>query len=406
MNLSMRRGLGGSTLIWIVVLGVAIIAGGFLISTFTSALLPEQASGEAEQVDALFTFLMFLGGIVFLLVQGLLVFTIIRFRRRPGDDADGATFDGNPTLEVIWTAIPAFVVIVLAVYSYQVWVSIREPKPDEISIQALGQRFAWNFTYEDPLGRIPEDLPQTFNDSVLHTYVGRPVVLHLQTADVNHAFWVPTMRIKQDLLAGRTTDIRFTPTKAGRYRVVCAELCGSGHGAMYSFIQVYATEQEWMERFIDLRVDRVLNPPTDPVALGFNILSSGGSSRVDSAYPCAGCHVNDNLGWAGVTGPTLNGIGDTAVRRAVSSGLGTPEAYIANSIRHPNQYVAPGYQAGVMPQFGPDEEAPAQIEGPYYVHMPDEDLIEIVSYLCTQSATGESTCGDIESITAAVEAQR
>lgn len=406
MNLSMRRVLGGSTLIWIIVVGVVTIAGGYLISTFTSALLPEQASGEAEQIDALFTFMMFLGGIVFLLVQGLLIFTIVRFRRKPDDHTDGATFNGSPTLEVIWTAIPAVIVIILAVYSYSVWISIREPKPDEMSIQALGQRFVWNFTYEDPLGRIPDELPQTFSDSVLHTYVGRTVLLHLQTADVNHAFWVPTMRIKQDLLAGRITDIRFTPIKAGRYRVVCAELCGSGHGGMYSYIQVYATEQEWMERFIDQRVERVLNPPTDPVALGFNILSSGGSSRVDSAYPCAGCHINDALGWSGVTGPSLNGIGDTAVRRAMNSGMGAPETYIADSIRHPNDYVVPGYQSGVMPQFGPDKEAPAVVDGAYYVHMPDQDLIEIVSYLCTQSATGESTCGDIESITAAVEAQR
>jgi hypothetical protein len=94
------------------------------------------------------------------------------------------------------------------------------------------------------------------------------------------------------------------------------------------------------------------------------------------------------------------------VRRAVNSGAGSAEAYIASSIRHPNQYVAPGYQSGVMPQFGADEQQPAAIEGPYYVHMPDEDLIEIVSYLCTQTATGESACGDLESITAAVEAQR
>lgn len=402
MNLSMGRAkLGGSTLMWIIVAGVAIILGGFLISGLTPSILPEQASGEAEQVDTLFRVLLFLGGVVFLLVQGLLVVTILRFRRKPGDESDGASFNGNPTLEIIWTAIPAVVVVFLSIYSYSVFVSIREPKTDELVIQTLGQRFVWQFTYEDPLDRIPEDKPQTFNDSVLHTYVGRPVYLQMRTADVNHAFWVPTMRIKQDLLAGRTTDVRFTPTKAGRYRIVCTELCGSGHGAMYSFIQVYATEQEWMERFIDIRVDRILNPPTDPVSVGQIILAGQG----DRSYPCAGCHVNESLGWLGVTGPTLNGIADTAQRRATSTGLGSPEAYIANALRHPNNYLVPGYQSNVMPQFGADETR-TDFDGAYYMYMPNEDLINIVSYLCTQSATGESTCGDIDAITEAVTAQQ
>lgn len=381
-----------------------IIAGGFFISTLTPSLLPTQASAEAGPIDGLFRFLMFLGGIVFLLVQALLVITIIRFRRRPGETGDGAAFSGNTTLEVIWTVIPAIVIVVLAAYSYTVWVDITEPKPNELVVQTVGQRFAWTFTYEDPLNRIPDDLPQTFSDSVLHTYVGRPVVLHMQTRDVNHAFWVPSMRIKQDLLAGRVTDIRFTPTQAGRYRVVCAELCGGGHGTMYSYIQVYATEQEWMERFIDIRVDQILNPSDDPVVVGELILRNGSSSSGGGPFSCAGCHTNSDLGWAGLTGPTLNGIADTAVRRAQASGLGSPEAYIANSIRHPNRYQVPGYQL-LMPQHGPTREAQGAVEGAGYVYMPDEDLIGIVSYLCTQTAAPESPCGDIDAIIAAVEAQ-
>ncbi len=398
MNLSVGRGgLGSSTIIIIVIAAVAIIFGGYVISSFTPALLPVQASGEAEQVDALFRVLMFLGGIVFLLVQGLLVVTIIRYRRKPGDEGDGAHFSGNPTLEIVWTAIPAAIVF-LAIYSYSVYVNIREPKPDELHVDVLGARFAWTFTYEDPLGRLPEDGPQTFNDSVLHTYVGRPVVLSMRTNDVNHAFWVPTMRIKQDLLAGRTTSVRFTPTQAGRYRIVCTELCGGGHGAMFSYIQVYATEQEWMERFIDIRVDRILNPPTDPVEVGRAVLAEG-------KYPCAGCHKLDDLGWAGITGPNLNGIADTAARRASTAGQASPEAYLANSIRHPNDYIAPGFQRNVMPLFGPTQDEPAEVDGAYYVYMPDADLVGIVSYLCTQTATGTPTCGDTEMIEAAVAAQ-
>ncbi|MBC6954725.1 MAG: hypothetical protein DWB44_00945 [Chloroflexi bacterium] len=399
MNLSVGRGgLGSSTIIIIVIAAAAIIFGGYVISTLTPSLLPVQASGEAEQVDGLFRVLMFLGGIVFLLVQGLLVVTIIRFRRKPGDESDGAHFSSNLTLEIVWTAIPAITIVFLAIYSYNVFVSIREPKPDELHIGVSGARFAWTFTYEDPLGRLPVDGPQTFNDAVLHTYVGRPVVLTMQTSDVNHAFWVPTMRIKQDLLAGRTTDVRFTPILAGRYRVACAELCGGGHGSMFSYVQVYANEQEWMDRFIDVRVERILNPPTDPVEVGRSLLTEG-------KYPCAGCHKLDDLGWAGVTGPNLNGLADTAARRASTAGEPSAESYIANSVRHPNDYTVPGFQKNVMPQFGPTETEPAEVDGAYYLYMPDEDLVNIISYLCTQSATGTPTCGDTASIEQAVAAQ-
>ncbi|NOG50233.1 MAG: hypothetical protein HND48_12995 [Chloroflexi bacterium] len=151
---------------------------------------------------------------------------------------------------------------------------------------------------------------------MLHTYVGRPVVLTMRTSDVNHAFWVPTMRIKQDLLAGRTTDVRFTPILAGRYRVACAELCGGGHGSMFSYVQVYANEQEWMDRFIDVRVERILNPPTDPVEVGRSLLTEG-------KYPCAGCHKLDDagLGWRHRPEP---GMASPIRRRAVRRPPGNP----------------------------------------------------------------------------------
>lgn len=408
MNLSAKGGGSGFNPVLIILGGAVVLVGGYLISLLAPSVLPLAASAEAGPIDQLFRVMLFLGGVVFVLVEGLLILSIIRFRARKGDTGDGANFNGNVTLEVIWTAIPAIVVVFITLYSYNVWVEIRAPKNDALVIDAVGQRFIWSFTYSDPLNRLAE-FPiekQEFKDGVLHTYVGRPVRLVMQTSDVNHAFWVPTMRIKQDLLAGRETEISFTPTVAGRYRIVCTELCGSGHGAMYSYIQVYETEQEWLASFIDVRVDRIVNPPDDPVEKGLNTLA-------DNAYPCSGCHVLDAVGWAGLTGPSLNGIGDTAARRAQSRGLPSAADYLAQSIRHPNAYTVPGYNANVMPQFGATTEEPATVEGAYYLAMSDEDLTNIVAYLCTQTATGTSVCGvneegagvDINIVTEAVAAQ-
>lgn len=394
MKLSTQKsGVSGFINVWTVSAGIAIIVGGFLIGLLTPAVFPVQASSEAEQVDTLFRWLLTIGGAIFLLVQGLLLYSVIRFRRKPGDDTDGPPIHGNVTLELIWTAIPSIIVLFLVIYSYSVWVNIQSPKTDELVVRGVGQRYNWTFAYTDPLNRLASSEQQSFNDSVLHTYVGRPVLLEMETRDVNHSFWVPTMRIKQDLLAGRTTTVRFTPTREGRYRIVCTELCGGGHGGMYSFIIVHADEEAWMSEFIDKRVDQILNPPADPILQGAAVLAQ-------NVYPCSGCHVledpDNGIAWGGLTGPSLQVIGDTAIRRAQASGLGSAAEYLAHSIRHPNDYIVPGFAAGLMPQFGPDAQQPADwnpADGAYYAAMTDSDLYQIVSYMCARTATGENACG-------------
>lgn len=409
MDLTNRNSASSPGLIPIVIAGIGIIVGGFLIGSLTPRLFPPQASAEAQQVDTLFQVLLIIGGAIFLLVQGLLLYSVLRFRARPGDMSDGPAIHGNVTLEFIWTAIPAVIVLFLVIYSYQVWVSIRTVRPDiELAVNAQGQQFAWTFTYTDPLNRLENASAQNFSDGILHTYVGRPVVVQMTTQDVNHAFWVPSMRVKQDLIAGKTTEVRFTPTIAGDYPVVCAELCGGGHAQMFTTIRVHESEEAWMQNFVDLRVDRILNPPDDPVLQGL--------AAIDP-LPCKGCHVlvddANGLNWNGNQGPALTGIGDTAVRRAASAGLSTAEEYLANSIRHPNNYIVPGFQAGVMPQFGPTEETPAVVDGAYYRYMSDQDLRAVVAFLCMQTGSGTSACTDadadgqpdVDALELAVEAQ-
>src|SRR5690606_27658530 len=129
---------------------------------------------------------------------------------------------------------------------------------------------------------------------------------------VIHSFWVPSMRIKQDLLPGRVTEVRFTPIEPGVYRVVCAELCGSGHGDMAGqivngnlvggWVIVHPDEETYRREFLEPETLSVLFPPEDPVELGRQILASG-------RYPCNTCHTLDDLGWVGTIGPSLNGIG-------------------------------------------------------------------------------------------------
>lgn len=401
----------------IIILGIICIAGGaFLASWLPGVVLPPQASAQAANTDSLWQILMFIGGIVFFLVEGLLVYSIFRFRVKPNDTSDGPPIHGNTTLEIVWTVIPSIIVVVLSILSFIVWDSNMNPTGQEnlvngepINIHARGARFAWTFEYEtgvplpadeasadddvtlvrqqnDGDTEAAETETVTFSSNELHVYLGQNVQLDMTTPDVIHSFWVPAMRVKQDLLPGRTTEVRFTPvavegeTYPARYRIVCTELCGGGHGQMYSWIVVHETEEAYLEAFYDPQVDTVLNPPDDPVLLG--------SQRIE-AYACSGCHALGEKDWSGNQGPSLDGIGDRAADRASSAGVVNGAEYVIQSLRAPQAYEVPGYAGVNMPVHDSTDDG-------VNTYMSESDLIAVVAYLCSQTGTGnaaESTCG-------------
>lgn len=286
-------------------------------------LLPIAASEEAPLVDGLFNTMMTIGTGLFLLVIGVLIISVIRFRQRPGDEADGPPVHGNIPLEILWTSIPAVIVLGLAIYSFEVYnaigglnpmdhsvahggqsthqmatmpgaaiaatldespqaaegqtrnqdvqeqatqdpatAAVREelpqkrdalnvasprigPTPDkqgtppQFVVNVTGLQYAWLFTYPD----------SNVVSSELHVPVGQEVLLNISANDVLHAFWVPEYRLKQDAVPGRQTELRFTPSLAGEYPVICAELCGPYHGAMKT--KVIAETQADFDAWID-----------------------------------------------------------------------------------------------------------------------------------------------------------
>ncbi len=366
--------------------GVGIAVGGYLAGELTPWLFPEQASAEARQVDELFRFMMIIAGAVWFLVQGLVIYAAIAYRRRPGDDGDGPSWHGNRLLEFVWTFIPAVIVVVLVVFSYQVWVDITEPKEEEnlvlgygeVPILAEGQQFAWRFTYSLTLPDSNREI--SIISPILHTFVGQNVHLTMQSADVIHSFWVPAFRIKQDLLPGYLTDVRFVPTLATEtewvdgqpiyhgYPIVCAELCGSGHGNMRSQVVVHATEQDFIEHFLQPEIDFVVNPPTDPVLIGQKLLA-------DNVYGCSSCHTleTEHFVWDGNQAPTLNGIGSRAALRIAGY---SARDYLLESIGNSAAFLVPGNWPAQMPIFQSEDATLA-------TYMPLGDQQSIAAYLCT-----------------------
>ena len=253
-----------------------------------NGLLPVAASPEAEAVDDIFDFMMIIATGLFLLIEGFLIYAVIRFRRKPGDDSDGPPIEGNVSLEIIWTAIPTVIVLILSIYSFEIYNSMgglnpeasRDMGPQQVassanqeSEQGLQGLIASASNYLSlGLGESPsnqaKNVPSlavdvnaiqyaflfTYPDSgivagELHVPVGRPVKLNMEAGDVIHAFWVPQLRIKQDVVPGRESKVSFTPERMGTYPIICAELCGPYHGAMKTRLIIESEEdyQAWLE---------------------------------------------------------------------------------------------------------------------------------------------------------------
>jgi cytochrome c oxidase subunit 2 len=360
LNLSSRN------VITLSVIGVLLLIGGFILTGAIPYIFPPEASAESQQIDSLFRILLVIGGAIFFLVQGLLAYSVWKFRAKPGDMGDGEAVHGNTTLEIVWTAVPAVIVFILTILSYQVFVSIQSPKQNEMVIKVQGARFNWAFTVEAPSKKDPSKI-WDIQSADLHTYVNRPVLLNMKPVDVIHGFWVPAFRLKQDLLPGRETQVRFTPIEAGTYPLRCTVLCGGNHSLMTTSVIVYASETEY-NTWLDSEVEKKDNPPADPVLRGRAILES-------KVYPCYTCHAESDLGWTGNIGPSLNGVGDraAAVRGTVTGQ--TAEEYLYTSVHNPSAYLVPGY-GNLMPNLNLDECTARPI----------------VAYLCTLTSSGTPAC--------------
>ncbi len=211
------------------------------------SLLPEQASTYAADVDRVFYVIYYITFAVFVLVTFLLVYFAIKYRAKPGQRA--VYSHGNNTLELIWTAIPSAVFIALFLISASTWANIKIFKPKgDVEVRLVAKQFAWEFYHPGPDGKFDTD-DDVQIDGDLHVPVDKKVRVYLQGTDVIHSFFVPVLRLKQDILPGREILAWFEATKVGKYEIPCAELCGSGHSGMKGWLHVLSEEdyKAWAE---------------------------------------------------------------------------------------------------------------------------------------------------------------
>ena len=229
---------------------------------------PTSASEQAGPIDTLWDVLLIFSVPVFVLVMVVVLYSVWRFRMRPGEeDLDGPPIHGNTRLEIVWTAIPAILLVALCSYAYVVLTDIEEADARALNVRVVGEQFTWTFYYRAGDRQVAS--------AQLYVPRGRQVNFTIQSKDVIHDFWVPAFRMKIDAVPGVNTNIRVTPTETGVYPVVCAELCGLGHAAMRQSAHVVETGEfeQWLEERASQRAgggagsaEARTRPPAAPTA--------------------------------------------------------------------------------------------------------------------------------------------
>jgi cytochrome c oxidase subunit II len=323
-----------------VIVGVIASAVGVAIG-LSIHWFPPADSTQADKIDTLWDVLIIATVPVFVLVAVIVGFSVLEFRMRPGEEQlDGPPIHGSTKLEVIWTAVPAILIVGLVTYAYVVMRDIEQAPAagNERVVTVTGQQFTWSFAYNEG--------GKKFSTAQLYLPAGKSVKFDVQSKDVIHDFWVPDFRMKIDAVPGITTHYRVTPKNPaaiGDHAIVCAELCGLGHAFMRQTAHILspADFDKWVQKMT-----------ARPAAGGGG--GGGGGGAVDAkalftsgdadtgATACATCHTLADAGAKGQVGPVL----DKVLK-------GKDAAFIKESILDPDKEIAPGFQPGIMPpNFG------------------------------------------------------
>jgi cytochrome c oxidase subunit 2 len=205
---------------------------------------PAKASTQAGNIHTLYDVLLIASVPIFVIVLTVVGFSIWKFRMRPGQEKlDGPPIHGHTRLEIVWTIVPAVLILSLCGYAYSVLRSNEKTRKGEMTVRVTERQFAFEFGY-------PASNGQTIQSPVLYLPKGRPVVFKITSLDVIHSFFVPQFSEKLDAVPGIITTLRVTPTRLGSYPAECTELCGAGHSLMRAAVYVVTPAQfaSWLAK--------------------------------------------------------------------------------------------------------------------------------------------------------------
>jgi cytochrome c oxidase subunit 2 len=296
---------------------------------------PPTASGYASQIDILFGALLIIGALTAGLVFFLMLFFANKYRHGSNADRSGTT-KKTWRFEVSWTAATLLIFVGLAVWGADIYLHLYNPPANAVQIFVVGKQWMWKAQHPGGQREI----------NALHVPVGQPIRLVLASQDVIHSFFIPALRIKQDVVPGRYETMWFRADKVGRYHLFCAEYCGTDHAHMGGWITVMSPRDfgRWLQN-----------------QGGQETLAAQGKDLF-RRYGCSGCHEAGGT----VRAPRLEGVFGSPVPLSDGSVVIADERYVRDSILDPKAQVAAGY-APVMPTFA------GQIG--------EDDLAKLVAYV-------------------------
>lgn len=297
--------------------------------------LPDSAAAD-PLMDRVFYLILVICSLLFLLVVGLMVLFVVRYRRRPGSRPQESPAH-NTMLEVTWTVIPVLIVAVIFYQGFVAYLKMQTAPPGCYDLRVSARQWAWQFIY--PNGHVDENL---------HVPAGEPVRLTMTSEDVIHGLWIPALRVKQDVVPGRYASLWFQADKVGTYDLLCTQYCGDDHSNMLSTIVVQTRED--YDAWLKEAANYLKTLP--PAEAGKMLYQRRG---------CAQCHSID--GTAG-TGPSLKGIFGKTQPMSDGSTIVVDDNYIRESILEPQAKIVAGYQPVMSTYKGlvSDDDITALIE--------------------------------------------
>jgi cytochrome c oxidase subunit II len=331
-----------------VIVGILVVVTTILtyVGLDSANLMPLAASAQAIPIDWMWNLELIFMSFFFALIVVPMAYSLIIFRRKKGDTSDAEHMEGNTKLEIAWTVIPLFIVMAFAYVGAVNLAETRRVDPDAIVVKVTGIQWSWKFEYPsvDGVSVVSDEL---------HLPAGKQVLLQMTSLDVIHSFWVPEFRVKQDLVPGRITELRITPTIDGNYKVRCAELCGTSHAYMEKPVVISAPGD--FDAWMAVQVEKAKELAATPEGSGQLLVAANG---------CAACH---SINGAQGIGPTWFGLFGSEVELTDGTAVIADEAYITESIKAPQAKIVAGFETQLMPTYG----------------FTDEQIADIVAYIKT-----------------------
>jgi cytochrome c oxidase subunit 2 len=296
------------------------------------------AGPQAEQEAFLFWFILVVATIIFVAVTAALLYSVIRFRARPGSPA-ARQFSGNTPLELIWTIVPSIVLLGVLVMTINVlFFGLAKPEQEAFTVQAIGHQWWWEFRY-------PDQKIVTADELVIP--VGKVVSVDLISNNVIHSFWVPEIAGKTDVIPGRTNHMWLKSNKTGVFRGECTEYCGQQHANM--------------NFQVDVRDDAGFQSWVTGQQAGPSEASQAMTGQKIFAVRCFSCHlINGQQELISQVGPNLTHFGS---RSLIAGGV------LTNTPEHLKAWIHD------TQEFKPGNDMPA------FTNIPDDQLNELVAYL-------------------------